>query len=231
MGLALAQLGKNPVIGWSGRLGEKSRASSRGGALCAGCGLARPAKNPSLLNVIPLIPLTRSGSECSPGKMCRPIVVEHAACLFHRLCQLAELLLAVSCRVVGTRVHPQGRGDVESCRCHRCCRCCRCSPSRQPSLAAHHSETNVRRRISAFLRSKKLQYIPIGSEYSETADPPKLANSASIICIHEMTSPSLPLSKRRVLAPIRTRTSSLGPPFRPRGGGCLKVRGLCLSVG
>ena len=74
MGLALAQLGKNPVIGWSGRLGEKSRASSRGGALCAGCGLARPAKNPSLLNVIPLIPLTRSGSECSPGKMCRPIV-------------------------------------------------------------------------------------------------------------------------------------------------------------
>jgi hypothetical protein len=98
----------------------------------------------------------------------------------------------VSCRVVGTRVHPQGRGDVESCRCHRCCRCCRCSPSRQPSLAAHHSETNVRRRISAFLRSKKLQYIPIGSEYSETADPPKLANSASIVYLYSCTDLSLP---------------------------------------
>lgn len=46
---------KTAVIGWSGRRGVKARASSRGGALGVGGGLARPAK-PEPTNVIPLIP-------------------------------------------------------------------------------------------------------------------------------------------------------------------------------
>ena len=37
------------------------------------------------------------------------------------------------------------------------------------ALAPSHAENNVRRMISALLRSEKLQYILIGSEYSETS--------------------------------------------------------------
>ena len=42
--------------------------------------------------------------------------------------------------------------------------------SRQPrSSPLDGAENNVRRMISALLRSEKLQYILIGSEYSETS--------------------------------------------------------------
>ena len=38
-----------------------------------------------------------------------------------------------------------------------------------PHSLRSHAENNVRRMISALLRSEKLQYILIGSEYSETS--------------------------------------------------------------
>ena len=41
--------------------------------------------------------------------------------------------------------------------------------SRQPRSPRSTVQKIVRRMISALLRSEKLQYIPIGSEYSETS--------------------------------------------------------------
>ena len=63
---------KTAVIGWSGRRGVKARASSRGGALRVGGGLARPAK-PEPTNVIPLIPRGQ-GQSVVIGKKCRLLV-------------------------------------------------------------------------------------------------------------------------------------------------------------
>ena len=42
-------------------------------------------------------------------------------------------------------------------------------PLRLPPLPFSCQKNNVRRMISALLRSEKLQYILIGSEYSETS--------------------------------------------------------------
>ena len=136
----------------------------------------------------------------------------------------AEPLLAVSCRVVGTRVHPQGRGDLwASCRCHRDAADAadapplanprRFSPLIAPKLMC---DTGSRR----FLDHKSCNTSQ-SVRNTGLVRPPKLAmNSASIslFVLSVLTSPPLPLTKQRVLAPKRTQGAcSVGPPFRPRG--------------
>jgi len=64
---------KTAVIGWSGRLGGGARASSRRGALCVVCDLARPCQNPNLQMSPPLSPEVRV--RVRSGKKCRRAVV------------------------------------------------------------------------------------------------------------------------------------------------------------
>ena len=61
---------KTAVIGWSGRRGVKARASSRGGALGVGGGLARPAK-PEPHKRHPPHPHRGQGQSVVIGKKCR----------------------------------------------------------------------------------------------------------------------------------------------------------------
>jgi hypothetical protein len=64
---------KTAVIGWSRRLGGGARASSRRGALCVVCDLARPCQNPNLQMSPPLSPEVRV--RVRSGKKCRRAVV------------------------------------------------------------------------------------------------------------------------------------------------------------
>ena len=127
-----------------------------------------------------------------------------------------EPLLAVSCRVVGTRVHPQGRGDTcGRCRCHRDATDAadapplanprRFSPLIAPKLMC---DTGSRR----FLDHKSCN---TSQSVRNTAKltPPQTCKFCidSSICIECIDiSPSLPLTKQRVLAPKRTQ--DLQPP-------------------